>query len=163
MHPRRPKRLAGVSYVGYQRYFLTACTAARHPAFASPPVTEGCLWQLRQSADAHAFAIAAYCFMPDHLHVVVYATSDASDLCAFVVHYKKLTGYEYSRRWGRRLWQPGYYDRVLRDDESTEAVARYVLENPVRAGLAKRLGEYRFSGSDLYDATTIVTAWDSQV
>lgn len=107
-------------------------------------------------------ALVAYCFMPDHVHLVVYGTSQRADLRAFVVHFKKLTGFEYRRGTGVRLWQPGYFDRVLRDDESTEAVTRYTLENPVRAGLATRLGEYRFAGSDLYDVQAQLSAWDRQ-
>jgi len=51
---------------------------------------------------------------------------------------------------------------VLRDDESTEALARYTLENPVRAGLAARLGEYPFAGSDLYNLQGLLSAWDGQ-
>ena len=151
MISNRPRRLAGVSYIGYQRYFLTTCTADRHRAFEQAHITEGCILQLRRSATAFAFALVAYCFMPDHLHLLVYGTSERADLKAFVVHYKKLTGFEYSRRVGRRLWQPGYYDRVLRDEEATEAIARYILENPIRAGLARQLGEYPFAGSDLFD------------
>jgi REP element-mobilizing transposase RayT len=101
--------------------------------------------------------------MPDHLHLLVYGTSPDADLLAFVIHFKKLTGFEYSQRFRRRLWQPGYYDRILRDDESTEAMARYVLENPVRGGLARTLGEYPYAGSDLYDLKGMLMAWDRQV
>jgi REP element-mobilizing transposase RayT len=100
--------------------------------------------------------------MPDHVHLLVYGTSLDADLRALVVHFKKLTGFEYSQRAGRRLWQAGYHDRVLRDDESTEAVARYVLENPVRAGLAREIGEYPHAGSDMYDAKASLSAWDKQ-
>ena len=100
--------------------------------------------------------------MPDHVHLLVYGTSLCADLRAFVVHFKKLTGFEYSQGTGRRLWQSGYHDRVLRDDESTEAVARYVLENPVRAGLTREIGEYPHAGSDLYDARAILSVWDKQ-
>lgn len=163
MFPKRPTRLTGVSYVGYQRYFLTFCTARRHPAFESADLVETCLRQFRRAATAEAFAIVAYCFMPDHVHLVVCGMGEASDLQAFMISCKKVTGFEYSRRHRRRLWQPSYYDRVLRDDESTEAVVRYVLENPVRAGLAKEIGEYPFAGSDLYDATEVRTAWDRHV
>jgi len=80
-----------------------------------------------------------------------------------MIHFKKVTGFEYSRRFERRLWQPGYHDRILRDDESTEATARYILENPVRGGLARQIGEYPYAGSDLYDLQAILTAWDKQV
>ena len=162
MITRRPTRLRGVPYVGFQRYFLTTCTAERHRAFERPPITEGCVLHLRRSASRHELAIVAYCFMPDHLHVLAYGTSPQSDFQAFVVHFKKLTGFEYKRRHGRHLWQPGYHDRILRDEESTEAVARYILEKPVRAGLARQLGEYPFAGSDLYDAKALLTLWDGR-
>lgn len=101
--------------------------------------------------------------MPDHVHLLVYGTSLDADLRAFIIHFKKLTAFEYSQRFKRRLWQHGYHDRILRDDESTEATARHVLENPVRAGLARQLGEYPYAGSDLYDTQAFLTVWDKQV
>jgi putative transposase len=159
---KRPRRLAGVSYVGYQRYFLTFCTAHRHHAFEGDVVADRCLTQLRRSATAHDMAVVAYCFMPDHLHLLVYGIGESADLRAFVAAFKQATGFAYRRQYGRHLWQPGYFDRVLRDDESTEAVARYVLENPVRAGLTARLGEYRLAGSDVYDPQALLSAWDRQ-
>ena len=64
--------------------------------------------------------------MPDHVHLLVYGTSVQADLPAFITHFKKVTGFEYSQRFKRHLWQPGYHDRILRDDESTEATARYL-------------------------------------
>ncbi len=105
-------------------------------------------------------ALVAYCFMPDHVHLLVYGTSETSDLRAFVVDFKKVTGFEYRQRHGRHLWQRGYFDRILRDDESTEAVVRYTLENPVRGGLAGQLGEYPLAGSDMYDLRGLLSAWD---
>jgi REP element-mobilizing transposase RayT len=100
--------------------------------------------------------------MPDHVHILAHGRLPDADLCAFVVHYKKLTGFAYRQRTKKWLWQPGYYERILRDDESTEGAARYILENPVRAGLTRRLGEYPFAGSELYDLPALLTAWDSQ-
>jgi hypothetical protein len=38
---------------------------------------------------------------------------------------------------------------VLRHDESTVDYVRYVFENSLQAGLAKRVGEFRFAGSDV--------------
>ena len=45
-----------------------------------------------------------------------------------------------------RLWQDGYFERVLRDDEQLEIVARYIFDNPVRAGLAACAREWPHSG-----------------
>ena len=159
MITKRPRRLDGVSYVGVQRYFLTICTAHRREIFTTLAAVDGPLGQLRQTCAGVDFALVAYCIMPDHVHVLAYGTSECADFLAFVVHFKKLSGYDYSQRRGKRLWQPGYYERVLRDDESTESVARYTLENPVRAGIASKIGEYPFAGSDLYDVKGMLTIW----
>jgi len=41
-----------------------------------------------------------------------------------------------------RIWQPGFHDRALRRQEDLRAVARYVVANPIRAGLAETVGDY---------------------
>src|SRR5437868_4461193 len=162
MISNRPRRLRNTPYIGYQRYFLTTCTAHKHRAFEIAGVAQACMLHLRRSGERHGFALVAYCFMPDHVHLLMYGTCAQADLQAFMNHFKKVTGFEYSQRFKRRLWQPGYHDRILRDDESTEATARYILENPVRAGLASQLGAYPYGGSDLYDAEELLTVWDEQ-
>ena len=47
---------------------------------------------------------------------------------------------------------------VLRDDEATLIVARYILENPVRAGLVATPESYPFSGSEVYALGEILDA-----
>ncbi len=100
--------------------------------------------------------------MPDHLHALVAGTSEQADLAAFVKRFKQLAGFAYKQRYGESLWQPGYHERVLRDDEGTEAVARYILANPVRAGLTRELGDYPFAGSGVFDLKELLTAWERQ-
>ncbi len=60
-------------------------------------------------------------------------------------HWKQATGFHFKLACGRRLWQTSFYDRVLRDDESRAFVAAYILNNPVRAGLTRTVGEYAFA------------------
>ena len=66
-----------------------------------------------------------------------------------------------ARKWIRgRLWQRGYYERVLRDEDHTRDVIRYILQNPVRAGLAKSPDEYPFLGGvDRAKDLNIATSW----
>jgi putative transposase len=40
------------------------------------------------------------------------------------------------------LWQPGYFDRALRKEDDRLAVARYLVANPLRAGIVQRIGDY---------------------
>ena len=51
------------------------------------------------------------------------------------------------RRNATCLWQRGYFEHVLRDDEDTIGVARYIIENPVRAGLVTNPLDYPYLGS----------------
>lgn len=41
-----------------------------------------------------------------------------------------------------RVWQRGFHDRALRQEEDLIATARYVVANPLRAGLVDRIGDY---------------------
>jgi REP element-mobilizing transposase RayT len=40
------------------------------------------------------------------------------------------------------LWQPGFHDRAIRKEEDLQTVARYIVANPLRAGLVQRIGDY---------------------
>jgi len=100
--------------------------------------------------------------MPDHFHALLTGEIEQADFLECVRRFKQLTSFHYKRLDKQELWQSGYYERILRDDEATEAVVRYILENPIRAGLTSRLGEYPFAGSEVYDLPALVTAWDRQ-
>jgi putative transposase len=89
--------------------------------------------------------------MPDHFHVLPEGTSDAANFLELMRIFKQRSAYHWKRRYGRELWQRNYIERVLRDEEDTSTVARYILENPVRAGLVRSPGGYRFSGSLVMD------------
>lgn len=125
----------GFPYVGLHRYSLTICTKDRKALFVESMTVASVLTTIRQCGGTYGFAVFAYCFMPDHLHLIASATSAASDLRQFMTRCKQRAGYEYRQRTGEYLWQPSYFDHVLRDEEDTARAVRYVLENPVRKGL----------------------------
>ncbi|ALS99245.1 REP-associated tyrosine transposase [Lacimicrobium alkaliphilum] len=43
-----------------------------------------------------------------------------------------------------RVWQPAYHDRALRAEEDRINIARYIVANPLRAGLVRKIGDYPF-------------------
>lgn len=45
-------------------------------------------------------------------------------------------------RTGLPVWQRGFHDHALRKEEDMQEIARYVVANPLRAGLVGLLGEY---------------------
>ena len=146
----RPKRLRGVSYVGAALYSLTFCTHRRHRPFTCHAVVSQTLSHFRFCAAAEGFAILAYCFMPDHLHMLVEGVTPSSDLQRFARLAKQHSGFDYAARHGGRLWQEGYHEHILRTNENARAFARYILANPVRAGLAATPGEFPHLGSDVW-------------
>jgi putative transposase len=116
-----------------------------------------CVWsQILRAADEQSFVVVAYCFMPDHLHLMVEGHSGTSDLKQFISRAKQYSGFHYSKRFNERLWQRYGFERVLRPEETTATVVRYILENPLRAGLARSVQEYPFLGSGLYTLAELV-------
>jgi putative transposase len=134
------------------------CTHQRRRWFTHASVVALGRLLLLRTAASQDFAIAAYCFMPDHLHALVEGESEVADLRRFVSLFKQQAGFRFSREHDGVLWQDGYHDRILRDDEQTLEVARYVLENPVRAGLVSSYEQYPFSGSGKYSVRELAEA-----
>ena len=58
---------------------------------------------------------------------------------------RQRTALTYRTLTGERLWQEGYYDRVLRTNDDTCAWVEYIVQNPVRANLVERPEEYPFT------------------
>jgi len=145
-------------YVGLQRYFLTFCTACRCRRFVEHDIVQMVLEQISQSALLFDIVVIAYCFMPDHVHLLIEGCSESADAAAFVHQAKQRSGYAFAKRGVGPLWQPSFHDRVLRDDEASLAVARYIFDNPVRAGLVKSPGDHAFSGSSRFTLENILEA-----
>ena len=152
----RPRRLDGFSYVGPAQYFLTFCTFERLPLLKDPRVASLALGQFRVTASVEAFVILAYCLMPDHVHLLVEGTSDASNFRRFAKMTKQRAGAAYAMHSGRRLWQTGYFERVLRPHDNPKSIARYIVENPVRAGLTTNPLEYPYVGSDVWGLQALI-------
>ena len=104
--------------------------------------------QFRECACNQRFANHAYCFMPDHVHLVVEGQSPDSDLFELIRLWKSKTAFAFKREAGKQLWQRGFYDRILRSEDDMVAAAMYVIENPVRAKLVVEPHHYPFLGSD---------------
>ena len=146
--PDGAPRIAGFYYRGVHRYSLTICAHARLRVFSDRKIVDAVLAEIRHAAADGGFRILAYCFMPDHLHLLVQGESDDADLRQFVKAWKQKSAFHHAKTTGRRLWQVGFFDHVLRSDESTYRHVLYVLGNPERAGLSRTIGEYPFAGCE---------------
>jgi len=86
----------------------------------------------------------AFVVMPDHLHWL-FALGTDKPLSQVVADVKRRAAWrinEMAGRKGRPVWQRGFHDRALRREESIRDAARYVVANPLRAGLVRTIGDY---------------------
>lgn len=147
--PRHPEHLPTFSYIGPHRYSLRFSTHHRQRAFTNEDAV-ALVWEhIQQRATELGFAVLAYCFMPDHVHLLIEGLTEASDCRHFISRAKQFSGFYYARRFGGRLWQRYGYERVLRSDEATEVVMRNILANPLRAGLVDDVRDYPYLGSSI--------------
>jgi putative transposase len=152
----RPPRLRNFEYCGFYSYFLTFCTHRRHAAFADAAIARMTLEQILRSAARFKFAVFAYCLMPDHVHLLLHGQSNGADLRRFAKSAKQSSGQSYRSHAKSPLWQEGYYDRIVRPEEDLSGVARYIIENPVRAGLTNAAIDYPFVGSQVWTVREIL-------
>ena len=148
-YPKRT-RLKEFSYQGYFAYFLTICTYKKNTYFLNKKVVKDVLSILWVTALEFKFIVYAYCFMPDHLHLLVVGEDEDSSLKEFVKTFKQKSGFYFKQNHHTSLWQASYYDHVLRKEESLNAVARYIFENPVRNELVSDFRKYPFLGSAVF-------------
>ena len=83
--------------------------------------------------------------MPDHCHALV-EVGETVPLSRLVARIKASS----ARRVGGahpglgRIWQRSFHDHAVRREEDLLDFARYVVANPLRAGLVRRLGDYPY-------------------
>lgn len=82
--------------------------------------------------------------MPDHVHLLLQL--GRARLSEVVGRLKGRSAAQLNRKIGRsgRFWEPGFHDHALRRDENVRQAARYIVANPLRAGLVERLGDYPY-------------------
>ncbi len=85
--------------------------------------------------------------MPDHVHVLAIGLGERSNTVNTFVRWKQATGYWYRQRTREYLWQAGFWERVLREEDDIAEAVQYIVANPIRAGLVEDLREYQWIGA----------------
>ena len=118
-------------------YHITTVTLNREPVFLELAAAR-CLVRTLRGAECRGEASTlAFVVMPDHLHWLM-QLGLGRDLSRVVGAVKNVTAHQL----GRRLWQAGFHDHGVRAEEDLRSMARYIVANPLRAGLVERLGDY---------------------
>jgi putative transposase len=143
---RRPPRLDEV----FQRYdspvyFVTFCTHGRKPFLASKRTHSAFIEFARRAVEFNV-AVGRYVIMPDHVHLFV-CGDDEFVLSRWIADLKQSLAR--ANRWSRKngqIWQEGFFDHMLRNEESMNAKWEYIVQNPLRAGLVTNPEEWPYQG-----------------
>ena len=139
---RAPAR--GVHILGSQPtiVWLTACSKDRCPWLAKPPVMEALhdIW----TTQATAWLVGDYLLMPDHVHLFCAPHDLRFSIEKWVGWWKECLTKRHLD--DVKLWQAGgFHHRIRSRDEYSEKWT-YMMENPVRKGLAKTMYEWPWRG-----------------
>jgi putative transposase len=148
---RKGNRLSFSSYLAQRSYLATLCTRDRKAIFTSPQIVQLMVCSLSEQARLHFFEVYAYCFMPDHCHLLLCGIDSSSNLPGMIRAFKGRTAVELRHLGLRNVWQRSFHDHIIRNGEDFRAAAAYVLENPVRAGLVGDPRRWPHSGSLVFD------------
>jgi len=130
-------------------FSVTMTTWQRYPWFGlHPELSTLGVGELQRLSSEDQVKLFAWCFMPDHVHVLI----QCPDLMSWVRRFKgRLAHRAALLEPKRRLWQRSFYDHALRKEEDLEKAAIYIWGNPARAGLVPHAGEYQWSGSGVWE------------
>jgi putative transposase len=125
-----------------QIYLLTLVTEQCRSVFTDWPRGRLLVEQLKACDEAQLSHSLAWVIMPDRLHWLLQLKSHT--LGHIVCRVKSRSSLAINRQEGAkgRLWQKGYRDRAMRRDDNLQAIARYLIRNPQRAGLSRGAGDY---------------------
>ena len=146
--PLRNERLDAELYASAARVcFMTIRAYANQSPFIREDLNQLILDALREEQGRQNCAVFTYCLMPDHLHFLISPGQDGISVLTFTEQYKgKSTNRSWAMGWRGKLWQPRYYDHIVRAEEDLRAIAQYILENPVRRGLVGSAEDWPWSG-----------------
>jgi REP element-mobilizing transposase RayT len=131
-------RLPGCDYTGDIDIHVTICADAGEP-FRDAAIAEMICKNVEFYCRKFGYRLYGYCLMPDHLHVLLSPARSDKPLARWLDVFKSYTTHEFMRLGHKPpLWQASAHDHVCRKAETAETILTYIVENPLRAGLAAR-------------------------
>jgi putative transposase len=143
--------LRGRASIGGQIYLVTTVTHGRQRLFTDLYYGRIVVRALYGESTAGRATTLAYVVMPDHVHWLLQLCA-RGNLSEVVKCVKGRSALQINRARGTAspVWQQSFHDHAVRKDEDLQHVARYVVCNPLRAGLVRRINDY-----SLWDAVWV--------
>jgi putative transposase len=115
-------------------YALTTGTCQRRALFVKTAIAELMVEVLFHYRDKGRYKLHGFAPMPEHLHVLLSPSMDQTiERCAQCIK----GGFSHALRsqFGGEIWQPGFHDHRIRDEDDYRNQLAYIAANPEHRGL----------------------------
>lgn len=141
--PPRSSQLRRGRYSETDRiYLITSVTYDRQPIFSDWKLGRLLVDEFRNAQTESMAESLAWVIMPDHFHWLVELKDSHLPQLMRKVKSGSALSITRAKKEQFKLWQKGYHDRAIREENDILPAARYIIANPLRAGLVKRYGDY---------------------
>jgi putative transposase len=148
-------------------------SGTRGPTWLSNPIVAGIVVDSLHFYDNKLYDLVAHTIMPNHVHLVIQLGGESDGpiernsipLYRILQSIKRYTARRANQILCRvgQFWQPESYDHVIRNGEELERTIDYILHNPVKAGLVRRIEEWPWSYCKFWNDATLFAAGQSAV
>ena len=124
-------------------YSVTVTTYQRYKYFLDFDNARKVIAALKKSDELGFTQTISFMVMPDHFHWL-FQLKNQESLSGVLKRVKGGSSFNIKNKHTSQVWQQGFYDSLIRDEEHLIAEARYIVANPLRANLIKNIGDYPF-------------------
>jgi len=163
---RGRENLSGCSY-----FFVTTTVVNFTNIFIDPELCDILIKVIKYYQEKYKFEILSYVIMPSHFHWIIEINPKTGTISDIMRDIKKYSAWEIldiiekknpemvrifteaSKKYPgqkRKLWMSRFHDEVIRDEKMFWTKLNYIHNNPVEAGLAKRIEDYIYSSAANY-------------
>lgn len=140
-----PPRLQWI-FTEYPIYYITACSYHRRRILDRPDVHNSFV-HFASSATKHGVHVGRYVIMPDHIHLLARFGPESPSVSMWMKSVKNAISKTLKNAtFSAPHWQRGFFDHVIRSEESYHQKWLYVRDNPVRAGLVQSAEDWPYAG-----------------
>ena len=133
------------------RYFFITVRLLRRRTKLTEPDFSLLARAFNRARELHPFLLTAWVFLPDHWHCICAPQYPATiSLAMKSVKQSSMSAMNRRRGTEGELWQPRFFDRALRTVKEYNEKVEYIHMNPIRARLARRPQDWRWSSFSEY-------------
>ena len=127
---------------------MTTNVCRRQKTFLNSQIADIVLSALFFLRDKGYYQLYSFVIMPEHLHLII-LPQNKKTLSQIMHSLKSYTAKKINSLLGRsgKIWQDGFYERIIRNEDDLREKATYIENNPLRKNLVEEPEKYFYSSA----------------